>query len=324
MVVPPPGGLTTRIVPPTAPTRSSRPRSPVPAAGSAPPPAVVGHLDAQARVGLQRPDRGAPCVGVLGGVRQRLGDDEVDGRLDSPAGSARRGRRRASSGTDDRSARDWSAGRSPPSARIAGWSPAGELAQLVDRGPGVRRRRIELDQRVGIGIGPHPPTKELERDPQRHQPLLRPVVEVPLHPPPFRILGVDEPRPRRLDGIELRPDLRLEPLVLDRQADGRDGRRDEARVVASTGSKAMASAGPRLRVDGQRRARAGHRAAASRARPSRPRSRRGRPPSGRPRATDRPARRATTPGGRRSRAARRVGRPASRSGRAPRRRAGSR
>ena len=130
---------------------------------------------------------------------------------------------------------------------------AGQLAQLVDRCPGVRRRGIELDKRVRVGVGTHPAPEELERDPERDESLLGAVVEIALDPATLGILGVDEAGARCLNRVELRPDLGLEPLVLDRQADRRDSRRHEARVVAEDGVEGDREERASVGIDGQRR-----------------------------------------------------------------------
>ena len=83
-----------------------------------------------------------------------------------------------------------------------------------------------------VGILAHLPTQELERELERHEPLLGAVVEVALEASAFAVLGVDDARPRRLDGVELVADLGLEAVVLDREPDRGHRGRDEPRVVA--------------------------------------------------------------------------------------------
>ena len=81
-VVPSPGGEWTSRRPSRAARRSARPRRPVPIVGIGPADAVVAHLDDG--VGAVAPDAhgGGRRPGVLDDVGERLGHDEVGGRLD--------------------------------------------------------------------------------------------------------------------------------------------------------------------------------------------------------------------------------------------------
>ena len=79
--VPPAAGLSIRSRPSRTASRSASPVRPLPSAPGASD-AVVAHLDDERAVFDPRHDRGAFGVGVLGDVGQRLGDDEVGGRLD--------------------------------------------------------------------------------------------------------------------------------------------------------------------------------------------------------------------------------------------------
>ena len=63
-----------------------------------------------------------------------------------------------------------------------------------------------------------------QREPDRDQPLLRPVVEVALEPAALLVAGRDDPRPRVLDLGELAAHLDPQPGDLDRQP----GRADDA------------------------------------------------------------------------------------------------
>ena len=91
-VVPPPAGLETDRVPSSAATRWRRPMSPVPV-GVGAARALVADLDDQPVAVVGELDRRRRAAGVLGGVGQRLGHDEVGGRLDdrhaAGAGSTR-------------------------------------------------------------------------------------------------------------------------------------------------------------------------------------------------------------------------------------------
>ena len=194
--------------------------------------AVVGDLDQEPAVNVLGTHGGSLAPACLAVLVERLSDDEVGGRLDGRRQSPVADRSATSTSTGDRSASDSRARPRPASARIAGWRPLRQFADLADRSLGLGAGRVQLreDRR---DRRPRPvAAKQLQRDLERHEPLLRPVVEVSLDPSSFRVLRLDEPGARCADRIELRADLGLEPLVLDRQADRRDGGRDEPRIVA--------------------------------------------------------------------------------------------
>ena len=68
---------------------------------------------------------------------------------------------------------------------------AGELAHLLDNGLDVALDPLELGARVPLVLRDlRPDTLEIEAD--RKQPLLRPVVQVPLDPPQRFVAGRDE------------------------------------------------------------------------------------------------------------------------------------
>ena len=107
--------------------------------------------------------------------------------------------------------------------------------QLADVGDGRRclgGRGIELGEGPGVGIRPESAPEHLERQLQRDQPLLRAVMEVSFDPPALVVLRFDDPRPRCAHGFQLRTDLCLEAFVLGGEANGRGGRRDQARIIA--------------------------------------------------------------------------------------------
>ena len=87
-VVGPPGGLCTAMVPSNAASRRLIPRRPVPAAGSAPPSAVVDDLDQQPAVDVPQVDHDPGGPGVLDRVGQNLVDGEVGRRLHRAAAAA--------------------------------------------------------------------------------------------------------------------------------------------------------------------------------------------------------------------------------------------
>ena len=115
---------------------------------------------------------------------------------------------------------------------VPGWMPCASAAQLLDRDLElVSRRREEL---VDLGVGLHAELSlsapELER--QRHEALLRAVMEISLDPPALLVRRGDDARARLLDGVELRPDLGMEAGVHEREARRGGDRLDELRLIA--------------------------------------------------------------------------------------------
>jgi hypothetical protein len=90
-----------------------------------------------------------------------------------------------------------------PPAAAGGWGGG-----LAERG---RQRRVAA----------RPVPEHRQRKGQRRHPLLRPIMEVPLHPAPFGVPGCHDPLPGRPDLLQLGAHLGLQPLVLD----GHPGRR---------------------------------------------------------------------------------------------------
>ena len=79
--VPPSAGLSTRSRPSRAASRSASPIRPLPPRRAPPTPSSRTSIPSVPSSKARR-DRGAPGASVLGDVGQRLGDDEVGGRLD--------------------------------------------------------------------------------------------------------------------------------------------------------------------------------------------------------------------------------------------------
>ena len=73
--------------------------------------------------------------------------------------------------------------------------PAGELAQLVERGGELLARAASrtLGRRLGVGVDLR--LREPERERERDEALLGAVVEVPLEAAPCLVAGLDDPCP---------------------------------------------------------------------------------------------------------------------------------
>ena len=159
-------------------------------------------------------------------VREGLGDDEVGGRLDrrrepavldvdldrdrEPVGQLADGRREAAVGEG------------------GGVDPAGERAKLPEAVLELSVRVVEQLRELRVRIGA--PVRAPEREAEGHEPLLGPVVQVALDPPPLLVGRLDDPRPRRPDLLELGPQLGGQPLVLEGEPRRRRRALDELRV----------------------------------------------------------------------------------------------
>ena len=145
------------------------------------------------------------------------------------AAGGRSRRTSSSTGTGERRASDFSAGPRPPSARIAGWIPARDLAQLVLRGGEALDDRVSSPSSSpssGGTVGLRRAQLEAERD----EPLLRAVVEVALDLPPRLVGGGHDARARRVEvGGEAGEVVDQDP---DRAAD--DDERDQRDEVDGT------------------------------------------------------------------------------------------
>ena len=195
--VPAPAGLCSARVPPCAATRSARPARPVPAVGAAPP-IPSSATTSWSTPSLRAAQHGDPRRrGVLERVGQRLAGDEVRDRLDLgrcaiAGGLHLDGHRRSAGEVLER-------GREPlvqPRRAHAG----GERAQVRDRRRHLVHRGVERrleDLRLPGQRTLQPP----EHDPERDEPLLRPVVQIALDPAALRVPRLGDPRAR---GLHLR------------------------------------------------------------------------------------------------------------------------
>ena len=189
MRVPWPRGLSTCRRPSRASTRSTRPRSPEPLVGIGAAHPVVRDLDDCMSVhgGDANGDRG--CLGVLGHVRERFGDDVVRGRLD------RLGQALVEKLEVDRERR-------PRDERL---DRGGQAAVGEHRGVDAARQLPQLLERlrelVGglaeqpfgrLGLVVHTRLREAQHQGERDEALLRAVVEVALEPAALDVARLDD------------------------------------------------------------------------------------------------------------------------------------
>ena len=154
---------------------------------------IVAHLDVKNAIVPSRDHDGLPGVRVLGDIGQRLGHDEVRGRLHHlrqsthPHVHLNRDRHSRSQRLDPRVESPKGEGRREDAVR--------ELAQLVGRSPRVLERLV--DQRGGVLTSLLVRTLSmLQRDHGVHEPLLRSVVQVAHHAPTLLVARDHDPCPR--------------------------------------------------------------------------------------------------------------------------------
>ena len=214
--------------PPSAATRSARPVSPLPAAGSAPPtPSSRTSITTRSR-SRRTVTSAAAARGVLGDVGQRLRHDEVGRRLDrrrerriDVRGDRHRQRRPCGEGVEP--------GGQPALGEDRGMDAAGELAQLREPGGELDERVVEQRRRAGARL--RVLAREVEHDRERDEALLGAVVQVALEPPARRVTRRHEPRARRLQLVDPCAQLGGEPLVLERERRRRAGGAHQLAVV---------------------------------------------------------------------------------------------
>ena len=169
---------------------------------------------------LREPHGRVRGVGVLGDVRERLGDREVGRRLGGGREAVLGQRRAISTGTGARSASAEIAGARPRSVSTAGWMPRASSRSSADASASSLPRRSRNGRRgVRVLLDARARHPHLER--QRDEPLLRAVVQVALDLAAGRVGGLDDARARRahLLGAGLL-DLALAQRLLGRAALG--------------------------------------------------------------------------------------------------------
>ena len=165
---------------------------------------------------------------MLADVREALGDEVVGGDLE------RSGRRPSIStfsrtGTGARAASCSSATASPCPLTTAGWMPARDLAQLLERGRDLAPRLTEPRARIRVAVQLLFEQAQLERE--RDQPLLRAVVQVALEPLALLLTSVDDPRARALELFQASSQLGVQPGVLECDAGRRADRVEQLGLV---------------------------------------------------------------------------------------------
>ena len=216
MRVPAPAGLSSASRPPWAATRSTIPASPLPDTGRRAADPVVGHDQAQALGRPRRLHRHARRRGVLDRVGERLARDVVGDGLDlrRRAVARRLELDRHRGGPREILERRGQALVEPRRAQARR-----DRAQVADRRRDLVHRRVERrgeDPRLPGQRALQPP----QHDPERHEPLLRAVVEVALEPPALLVAGLRDPRARRLDLGQLEAQLDPQAAELHRHRRG--------------------------------------------------------------------------------------------------------
>jgi hypothetical protein len=106
---------------------------------------------------------------------------------------------------------------------------AGQLAQLLERLLELGARSVELAGDVRIAL--HPRAQQAQAERERDQSLLSAVVQIALEATTRRVARLDDPGPGGPQLLDFRPQLGVEPLVLERQRGGRPDRADELALV---------------------------------------------------------------------------------------------
>jgi hypothetical protein len=103
--------------------------------------------------------------------------------------------------------------------------PARELAQLRQRVRELLERA--LDERERLAVARDPVADQLEVQRERDELLLRPVVKVALESATRLEARLDDPRSRGAQLLDPRPQVRLQPLVVEREDGTRSRGPDE-------------------------------------------------------------------------------------------------
>ena len=170
--------------------RSASPRSPAPPDGDGAADPVVGHLDPEGPVDAVEADGHPTGAGVLQGVGQPFGDDEVGGALDGVGQSASLPSRIRSVGSGREG--DEVLGR-----RVQAALDEQGGHEAVDQPAQLGRRGVELAAQLGrasddFGRGSVDLGQQTRPEREEHQLRLQPVVEVLGDPPALVVTGLDD------------------------------------------------------------------------------------------------------------------------------------
>ena len=214
-LVPRPGSLTTRIEPPSAAKRSARPARPEPRLASAPPIPSSTTLTRRRAPSCSARDRQLARGGVAHGVRDCLGGEEVGRSLDA----AREARHLGVDGDRQRRSPRQRAQRLGQAvlAQHGRIDAAGELAEILDGGAELGRGLFEQRADVDALTGLVPAPRDLQRQRERDEALLRAVVDVALDAPPLGVLRGDDARAGGAHVLQLAAHLDAQPRDLERE-----------------------------------------------------------------------------------------------------------
>ena len=184
--------------------------------------AVVAHRDDEVAVAPVRAHGDRGRARVLDDVREGLAGDEVRRRLDAVL-EALVGR--LDRGPQGRPRRELLQRGGQAVVEPGGPDPPGQLPELLDRIGQLRDGGVDLGRRTGRRR--QQSLDMAQRQPDRDEALLCPVVEVALEPPSLSIPRSHDPRPRVLDLGEPAPHLGAQPADLDREPGGSDDALEE-------------------------------------------------------------------------------------------------
>ena len=151
---------------------------------------------------------------MLDSVRHRLADNEIGGRLDLFGKSLVS---RVQVDRDGCAAGEVGERRCQPLVQPGRPHAGGDRAQVFDRQSDLVDRRVQC-RAENPGLPRQRALQPSQHDPERHQPLLRAVVQIALEPPALLVAGPHHPGSRLLHLGKLQPYLHAESRNLDRQA----------------------------------------------------------------------------------------------------------
>ena len=168
---------------------------------------------------------------MLDGVRNRLARNEVGSRLDLRS-EPLLGRLQLDG--NGRPTREVGESSGEPLVEPRRPDARGDLPQVLDRAPDLVDRRVER-RPEDPGLARERELQPPQDDPERHQPLLCPVVQVALEPPALLVPGLDDARSRLLDLRELDAHLDSQARDLDREARGGENAAEQVGAVEQRG-----------------------------------------------------------------------------------------